>query len=234
MTNQPADAFFAAWRTYRKIVDADYMSHREIGARVEATLRSAFGDEGFSILDLGCGDASVFAPHLSRLRPRRYVGVDLSETALGLAAENLKVLPCPATLRREDLLAALDASEERFDVIHTSFALHHLATEQKAEFFHRAAARLADGGLLLMTDVIREEDETLPVYHAHYVEWLRRDWSALTPDECESTCAHLVENDKPETFSTLQAQAREAGLEATPVAAFRWHKLVSFTRPHAA
>ncbi|BBU60702.1 hypothetical protein MSC49_06370 [Methylosinus sp. C49] len=229
MTNQPTDAFFAAWRTYRKIVDTNYMFHREIGERVEETLRAAFGGEGFSILDLGCGDASVFAPRLARLRPNRYVGVDLSETALGLAAENLKILACPAELRREDLLAAVGSGEERFDVIHTSFAVHHLSTEQKAEFFRRAAARLSERGLLLMTDVMREEDETLPLYHAHYVEWLRRDWSELTLEERETTCAHLVENDMPESFSILQAQARAAGLEAAPIAAFRWHKVARFT-----
>lgn len=233
MTTRAADAFFTAWRTYRKIVDVNYMYHREIGAHVEETLAASFGSGGFSMLDLGCGDASTLAPLLARLSPGRYVGVDLSETALGLAAENLKALSCPVELRREDLLAALEAGES-FDVIHTSFALHHLPTEQKAEFFRRAAARLAEGGLLLLTDVMREEDESLPVYFERYTSWLRNDWHLLTQEEREATCAHLTANDLPETVSTLQEQARAAGLEPAPVVAFTWHKVALFTKPRAA
>lgn len=234
MSNPAADAFFAAWRTYRKIVETNYMYHREIGAHVEETLRAAHGDRGFSVLDLGCGDASNFAPTLARLAPSRYLGVDLSETALGLAAENLKPLSCPVELRREDLLAAVGEGDESFDVIHTSFALHHLATEMKAEFFRRAARRLAPGGLLLLIDVMREEDETLPVYFERYTAWLREDWRLLTEEEREATCAHLTANDLPETASTLQAQGRAAGLEPAPVAAFTWHKVARFTKPRAA
>lgn len=230
MSNSAADAFFAAWRTYRKIVDANYMYHREIGERIEATLRAAFGDSGFSVLDLGCGDASTFAPRLARLSPSRYVGVDLSETALGLAAENAKALPCPVELRREDLLTALAEGDEQFDLIHTSFALHHLPTERKGEFFRLAAARLSARGLLLLTDVMREADETLPVYFGRYTSWLRSDWDLLTEEEREATCAHLTANDLPETFATLASQAQMAGLAAEPVAAFTWHKLARFSR----
>jgi cyclopropane fatty-acyl-phospholipid synthase-like methyltransferase len=186
------------------------------------------------VLDLGCGDASNFAPALARLAPSRYLGVDLSETALGLAAENLKSLSCPVELRREDLLAAVGEGDESFDVIHTSFALHHLATEMKAEFFRRAARRLAPGGMLLLVDVMREEDESLPVYFERYTRWLRDDWRLLTEEEREATCAHLTANDLPETVATLQAQGRAAGLEPAPVVAFTWHKVARFTRPRAA
>lgn len=229
MSDPAADAFFAAWRTYRKIVDTNYMYHREIGERIEETLRSAFGDGGFSVLDLGCGDASTFAPRLARLRPSRYVGVDLSQTALGLAAENLQALHCPVELRREDLLTAVAEGDERFDLIHTSFALHHLPTERKGAFFRHAAARLTARGMVLLTDVMREEQESLPVYFGRYTSWLRSDWELLTEEEREATCAHLTANDLPETFSTLAALAQSAGLAAEPVAAFSWHKVARFS-----
>ena len=58
----------------------------------------------------------------------------------------------------------IGAGSALYDVVYTSFALHHLPTEQKAEFFCRVAERLEKDGLLLLTDIVREEDESLPVY----------------------------------------------------------------------
>jgi methylase of polypeptide subunit release factors len=63
-----------------------------------AVLRGQFADRPFFFLDLGCGDAATLAPLLSNMAIQRYKGVDLSETALALAAENLKSLPCPLDL----------------------------------------------------------------------------------------------------------------------------------------
>jgi len=83
-------SFFDAWDTYQKVVTCDYMFHREIGAALNQLLRAHFGGRPFSILDLGCGDAATLTPLLEGLALQRYKGVDLSETALVLAAENLK------------------------------------------------------------------------------------------------------------------------------------------------
>lgn len=98
-----------------------------------------------------------------------------------------------------------------FDVIYTSFALHHLTTEEKAEFFLRAERCLADDGLLLVVDVTREEGESLEAYYRHYCGWLRSSW-ALDAGIIDAVCDHLVHNDMPEPVSVLNAQARAAGL----------------------
>ncbi len=142
-------SFFDAWDTYQKVVTCDYMFHREIGEALNQLLRAHFGGRPFSILDLGCGDAATLTPLLEGLTLQRYKGVDLSETALVLAAENLKTLACPVQLTQGHILATL-AEDASYDVIYSSFALHHLPTAQKAEFFHLAAQRLNKGGLLLL------------------------------------------------------------------------------------
>ena len=116
-------------------------------------------------------------------------------------------------------------------MIYSSFVLHHLPTAQKAEFFHLAAQRLEKGGLLLLVDVVREEDETLDIYHQHYCAWLRGRFSALNGDEKDLICDHIVNNDMPDPCSVLYAQARAAGLEvAARGTQFGWHWLLSFTR----
>jgi SAM-dependent methyltransferase len=139
MSEHSAAAFFDVWHTYRKVVAANYMHHKEIKAQLERVLLAQFASRPFSFLDLGCGDAATLAPLLASMAVQRYKGVDLSETALALAAENLKALSCPVELVCCDILAALEADTGFYDVVYTSFALHHLSTEQKAEFFHRVA-----------------------------------------------------------------------------------------------
>lgn len=230
MTQLAPSLFVDAWETYRKIVSANHMFHREIGTELRQALRERFEGRPITILDLGCGDASTLVPLLEGIVVARYEGVDLAEPALALAAENLKALSCPADLVREDILAAL-AEDRSWDVIHTSFALHHLRTELKAEFFRRVGRRLAPGGFFLLVDVVREEDETLVTYHEHYCHWLRDAWTGLDPSERELLCDHIVANDMPEPYSTLEGLARAAGLRVTtPSARFGWHRLMSFTR----
>lgn len=219
--------FFDQWSVYAKVVAADYMFHREIGAAVEAALRARFAGRAFSLLDLGCGDAKTLAPLLARLRPSRYVGVDMTQAALDLAARNLSALACPVDLRRADLLDGFGT--EKFDAIHASFSLHHLPTERKAEFFRRAAAALAPGGMVLLVDVMREEDEALDLYHRRYCDALRATWTSLAPSERDEICAHIAANDFPEPHSALLAQARAAGLFPTGAGAkFGWHRFVAF------
>ena len=125
----------------------------------------------------------------------------------------------------------MEADSALYDVVYTSFALHHLSTEQKAEFFRRVAQRLERDGLLLLTDIVREEDESLPVYLGRYCDWLRSDWSALDVEEKASACDHILNNDRPETFSVLQILAQAGGLGyAVAVARYGWHRVLCFRR----
>jgi SAM-dependent methyltransferase len=128
MPAHPTGSFFDTWDTYQKVVAGDYMFHREIGVALDQALRAHFGGRPFSILDLGCGDAATLTPLLEGLALQRYKGVDLSETALALAAENLKALACPVELAHRDILAALAAENVAYDMIYISLALHHLPT----------------------------------------------------------------------------------------------------------
>jgi SAM-dependent methyltransferase len=231
MSERSSASFFDTWDTYQQVVACDYMFHREIGTELNLLLRAQCKGRPFSILDLGCGDAATLTPLLEGLALQRYKGVDLSDTALALAAENLKALSCPAELAHADILAALAAETFIYDVIYSSFALHHLPTAQKAEFFLLAAQRLKKGGMLLLVDVVREEDETLEVYYRRYCGWLRSSWSALSEDEQNFVCDHIVNNDLPDPCSILEAQAQAAGLVvAKRSARYGWHRVLCFTR----
>lgn len=223
--------FFDLWDIYQKVVAADYMFHREIGADVRRELRARIAGQPFSFLDLGCGDAATMVPVVKGLALKRYRGVDLSETALALANKNLATLPCPVELIHGDLSTALTEDTASYDVIYSSFALHHLPTHEKADFFRRAARRLDGAALLLLVDVIRKEDESLQAYHLHYCDWLRSSWTSLDTHEMDLACEHVVNNDLPEPFTVLQAQALAAGFGKTrQVACYNWHQVLCITR----
>ncbi len=229
MNHSPAAVgFFQVWDTYAKVVASNYMFHRELGEAIRAALRARFAERSFSVLDLGCGDAATFAPLLEGLALESYEGADLSEAALTLAIKNLSRLNCPVELVRSDFMKALAESSLK-DAIYTSFALHHLPTDQKAEFFRLAAEKLDRAGLLLLVDVTREEGESLPAYHRDYCAWLRSSMNALNHEEQDSICDHLVNNDLPEPYSLLAAQAEAAGLKTLPgLAPHKWHRLMLF------
>ena len=231
MSEKSATAFFDTWQTYRKVVAANYMYHIEIKADIERLLRARYAGRRFSFLDLGCGDAATVAPLLEHMAVRHYKGVDLSEAALALAAENLKSLSCPVDLVHRDILSALETDNVSYDVVYSSFALHHLSTEQKGAFFHLVAQRLVKDGVFVLTDVVLEADESLPVYLAHYCDWLRKDWSSLDTAELAAICDHIQNNDRPETFADLRALAQAAGLtDAAGVSGYRWHRVLRFQR----
>ncbi len=220
---------FDVWDTYKKVVAGDHMFHSKIGAGLAAAL-ARFAGRPYSLLDLGCGDAFAIAPLLREIPPAAYRGVDLSDTALALAAQNLQGLPFEPALKNADLLDAL-AEGGAYDVVYSSFALHHLTTERKAEFFRRAAQRLAPDGVLLLVDVVRDEDETLPAYLERYTGWIRTTWEGFTPLEHDSIREHILTYDMPEPFSVLEAQARAAGLAAAQGGvACGPHRLMCFTK----
>jgi len=228
MNDASAIRFFHVWDTYAKVVAANYMFHREIGEAITEALTARFDGKPFSVIDLGCGDAATFAPLLEGRPLKNYRGADLSEAALALAKENLSRLGCPVELDHTDMMSEL-ATAPSADVINVSFALHHLTTEQKAEFLRLASKKVAPGGVLLLTDVMREEGQSLPDYLSTYTNWLRRSMVTLSDPEKDAICDHILNNDLPELASVLRAQAADAGLRALPmVSPQTWHCLLPF------
>src|SRR2546423_607992 len=111
------------------------MQHDEIDGDVRRILADRYETRPFVLLDLGCGSARHLARALQGRSVSRYVGYDLSDVALAHARRNLTGLGCPVELHRGDLLESLRVGGEKFDVVLTSFALHHLAAAQKSTFF---------------------------------------------------------------------------------------------------
>ena len=85
------EQFQKQWATYQKLVDADALAHKEVGAILHGALAGV--PEPFAFLDIACGDAGQMRGALAGTKVSHYHGIDLTEPALEFAAENLADVP---------------------------------------------------------------------------------------------------------------------------------------------
>src|SRR2546422_7933451 len=107
--------FQQQWLVYRKVIDHNYIQHREVYARLHQVLVEE-ATQPFRFLDIACGDATASLGALLGTRVGSYHGIDLSGPALDLARESLHQLDCPVTLEQRDFAAALRDRTEAADV----------------------------------------------------------------------------------------------------------------------
>ena len=165
------------------------------------------------MVDLGCGDLGLMAPVLRRLPLGSYLGLDLSPDVLPLAQAALGHVPYPCQWRQGDLItwAGTEPSSNPVDLIHSSFALHHLSDAQKLLFLQRSQRHLAEGGMMLWADVFREPGESRSLYVQRYVERIRQEWAPLKAEQQHQVIEHLRTCDTPADRKTIQAEAEILG-----------------------
>jgi len=221
--------FRKAWTLYDAITEQNYMFHREIYAHVAGLLRQRHAQGGYTLLDLGCGNARFLAPCLKAAPPAAYDGVDLSAGALDEARDYLGGL-ANVSLHHRDMQQAVENAASTFDIIFTGFAVHHLDPAAKQRLFHACAAKLTPGGQLIMADVVREDDQTRDQYLAAYLDTMRTQWTAVPPGQLEEACAHVAAYDFPETLADLTQMARSAALpDVRVLGRFTQHHLLVFS-----
>ncbi|MBC1261869.1 class I SAM-dependent methyltransferase [Synechococcus sp. BSF8S] len=214
------DLFEHQWSTYRRVVDADLMEHQALSAATSTAIEGWLAErpEGQPpprMVDLGCGDLALLASLLRRLPLGSYLGLDCCAPVLPRAAAQLKDVPYPCSWRAQDLLSwALDPGANGsgpVDLLHSSFAVHHLSDEQKGQFLSGAHSQLAPGGMLLWADVFRESGESRDSYLQRYVQRIRRGWQALSAEESQQVIDHLSSFDHPADAAAIQRTAEACG-----------------------
>jgi SAM-dependent methyltransferase len=231
----PPDActhlFRASWSLYDAILAGNYMSHREIHECVREVLTGQANNGRFALLDLGCGNARLLADSLRILAPRRYLGVDLSRSALEEAAQYLQGLPA-VELREQDLLAcALSEPAGSLEITYSGFAVHHLNPADKQRLFQAVACLLTPGGSFILADVVRAEGQTREEYLETYLEQMRTTWTGIEPSRLEEACQHVASFDYPEMLSTLTQMSVSAGLsEPHVLGQFGAHTVMHFRK----
>jgi putative AdoMet-dependent methyltransferase len=103
-----------------------------------------------TVLDLGCGTGNTSA--LIR-EAAQIVCVDLSENMMQIGRDKLAHLR-NVTFVRDDLLAYCAADGPAFDAVISTYAVHHLTDDEKAQLFASVANRLSPGGRAVFGDLM--------------------------------------------------------------------------------
>jgi Methyltransferase domain len=201
--------FRVEWATYRKVIDNNYMFHREVSEQ----LRGILIDEApkpFRFLDIACGDATAIVGALRGTAVSQYFGIDVSGAALELARQALVVLPCPVRLERRDLIAALAGWREPFDVAWIGQSLHHFSAPQKLDVMRAIRRIVGRNGMFLIWEPTSLDREDRAGWLDRF-EQSRRLWPELDSEEWDAMVAHARAADFPETALRWQGLAKEAG-----------------------
>lgn len=229
MDHENIKTFFDMWKIYDFLLDRNYMLHKEIYADVALWLREQFESRTFSIVDLGCGNARFIAQALQNTTVSRYVGYDLSDVALRDAARHLASLKCDLELRQANFMEGMENRTERFDLIFSSYSLHHFEAPAKGRFFNLARQKLQPGGAILLIDTAREDHETRELSLKSYCDWIRATWKDVPPAALEQIYAHILSSDHPETNATMHQLAADAGFSRRrDINKHLWHRTWAF------
>lgn len=220
-SEQATEIFVNAWAAYQKLLKNDYLSHLVLYGGLTEALKTFKDGEQFKLLDLGCGDAHYIADALQHSgaggRLRQYTGVDLAGDALKLARQNITDATdgggCDLDIQQANMLeyaAAADA-QPAYDMALTSFAAHHLRTEEKEEFLRGVGRRMKPGGIFFVVDSFRRPGESLQAYMDRFCQWARDTWTELTPAEQQHFEDHMRSYDIQEPVDVYQEFATNAG-----------------------
>lgn len=138
---------------------ADTIPHRAAG---EAALLEWIPDRPARVLDLGSGDGRLLAIVLQARGPERAVALEFSPAMLDrLRARFAGSVDVSAVAHDMDM--PLPDTLGTFDVVVSSFAIHHLAHARKRALFEEVFARLTPGGIFCNLEHVASS--TLALHH---------------------------------------------------------------------
>ena len=200
------------WTSYQKLVDNNYLSHREVGRLLHDTLTETF-DAPFAFLDIACGDASLPKAACTGTPIRHYHGIDLAQPAIELAAANLTDVPYEVDLDHRDFVEALNDRPEPADVSWIGLSLHHLETAEKIRLME--AIRRATKKTVMIYEPARRNDEDRETFIARFLATHKALWKTLTEEEWNDIETHVATYDLPETAAGWLDIGRQAGYAQT-------------------
>jgi hypothetical protein len=111
----------------------------------------------------------------------RHYGIDLSEPALELAANNLKGMPFEVELDDCDFVEALSKRPEPADAAWCSLSIHHLQTDGKLHLMR--AVHDTTSTMLMIYEPTRQDGESRDQYLERFMRVNRPAWAMLTDEE---------------------------------------------------
>jgi ubiquinone/menaquinone biosynthesis C-methylase UbiE len=152
------------------LAKADGIPHRSEG---EAVLLSFVPRKARRILDLGTGDGRLLALLHSHCPEAKLIGLDFSPTMIAAASARFGTDP-RVEIRHHDLDTPLP--DDRFDVVVSSFAIHHCLNSRKRSLYSEIYDLLEPGGVFCNLEHVSSPTDAL---HTKFLD----DMGASTGDE---------------------------------------------------
>ena len=205
------ELFARGLATYRKVVSANYMAHREVYKLLNQVLVAEM-TENFVFVDVACGTAPGSAEALANTKVCRYVGIDISQPSLDVARNALATISCRVDLRCQDFVEAIDDWEGPLDVVWIGQSLHHLRQQGKGHFMRKVQTLLSHNGLFLIWEPTCLEGEDREGWMERFRQ-MRPQWSEISDEEFAAFDSHHRASDYAETSATWIGMAHAAGFE---------------------
>ncbi len=225
-----SEIFQASAEVYTKMVDQNYLFHREVYACLHGLLMER---KPFRFLDVACWDAACSSQALSNTNIIEYHGIDIVAEALTLASENLRaVLKCPIYLQQGDFAPALAKWDHPVDVVWIGLSLHHLRSDDKLSLMRNVHRLLPPDGEMLIYENTSTDGEDRGGWLARW-DLQRSAWTAYSDEEYRQMNEHVHAHDYPETCSTWREMGRAAGFKevgevyACPTDLFRMYRFAN-------
>jgi trans-aconitate methyltransferase len=149
------------------LAERDAIPHRVEGLQVMLELLPARVER---VLDLGTGDGSTLALVLAAHPDARGVGLDFGDEMLRQAAERFSGDP-RVTIDRHDLSEPLPGDVGAFDLVVSSFAIHHLDPPRQRTLYAEVFEHLRPGGLFVNVEHVASRSDEL---HLAFLATLNR------------------------------------------------------------
>ena len=223
MSSDSIDAYDLPARVASYDLDMDVMHPlRHKMVQVALDILPLDPDSELRALDLGVGTGFFAERLLSRYPLARVVAVDGAASMVDLSETRLGSLSAQVDFRIGDFrdLGEMLSPEDAFDLVISSYALHHLDGGEKGVVVRECVDRLRSGGWFLNADIIAAESEALDErYQALRVQGILE---RASPDDerfrdASTTRAFLDdlekrEQDKPRALAQDLEALRAAGL----------------------
>ena len=167
-------------------------------------------DQPIAVADLGAG-SGLFARHVLAIYPEAtFTLVDASTEMLDLARKRFR--------QESDAFAFIEqrledfSEDERFDVVISSLAIHHLEDADKRSLFKRILTALRPGGAFINVDQIKGQP---PFDRLYWETWLAKVRAAGASEaNIQTSIKRRKEFDHDARLSSQLTWLREAGFVA--------------------
>ena len=203
---------FEQWSLYDLIIHHNYMRHTELVTCLNKFVKQT--EIRREVIDLGCGDAWMAKHVFQDMVLESYLGVDLSDTALQEAADQLTDWKSEKQFRQGDIAEVLaEAPANSANTALASYSLHHFYDDQKLILLDQIHRILEKDGQFLWIDLARIAPQTRDQYVDEITSHICHTWKALSDSQNEQAVQHVLESDFPATEAWMLEHTARVGLQ---------------------